>query len=456
MYDLGKRLRSLRTSVRLSLQFSVLYAALSAFVFLGALWFTNLEVRDWATDQMKGDASKFAAIYEASGAEALQASITTLASFSYENARIYQLQVNADTVLAGNIVTVLDDSTGSFSPAATLELTTPIDDEVSGYWMRRDRIGPYTLFQGSGNHIVSEVVEAVGTALGVGYILVVGLGLLIGVLVGRVTERRIKKISDTLAHASQGDLSVRVPTDANESDDLSRISNGINSALDQLRRLLESQSQISNDIAHDLRTPLQRLRQRLEAMRDGDEAKLGGVEGALQQVDGIIATFNALLRIAQIEAQDRQARFCEVDLNDIVDGVVDLFGPAAEKALQSLTFIPTSTPALVQGDPSMLMQLFANLIENSLHHCPKGTSIEVNTRVSAGQIHVTVADDGPGISPENRERIFERFVRTDTSRTSSGNGLGLTLARAIAEMHGAAISVKDSETGAEFLVAFQR
>lgn len=454
MYDLRNRFRSLRTSVRLSLQFSMLYAVLSALVFIAAYWFTDFEVRDWVSDQMRGDAGTFAAIHAEQGAAGLQSRIAALADVSFENTRIYQLQNAQADIVAGNIVTILSEDIGSFFAADALELRTPIDDEVSGYWMRQDQIGSYTLFQGSGNHIVAEVMEAVGIALGVGYLIVVGLGLLLGVRVGQATERRITQISETLAVASRSDLSARVPRHQNENDDLSRISIGINAALDQLKRLLESQEQISNDIAHDLRTPLQRLRQRLEFMRDSDVASGEDIDGALQQVEGIIGTFNALLRIAQIEARDRRARFDEVDLNKIIENVVDLYEPAAEDKTQNLTFAPSSEQTRVQGDANMLTQLFANLVENALRHCPKGASITVSTEIKNGRILASVADNGPGILPDDRQRVFERFVRTDSSRSSSGNGLGLTLAKAIAEMHGASITIKDREIGTEFLIAF--
>lgn len=454
MFDIQNRFRSLRTSFRLSLQFSLLYAVLSAFVFIGAFWFTDFEVRDWVTDQMEGDAETFINIYDTQGLSGLQSGIVTLATISFENARIYQLQDAAGTIVAGNIVTNLSDGVGSFLAADALTLTTPIDDEVAGYWMRQDRIGPYLLFQGSGNHIVAEVLEAVGIALGVGYLIVVGLGLLLGIRVGRVTETRITDISDTLLRASQGDLGARVAPNAHDNDDLSRISSGINQALDQLERLLESQEQISNNIAHDLRTPLQRLRQRLEMMRDG-EVTDGDIDGALRQVESIIATFNALLRIAQIEAQDRKERFDDVDLNGIIENVIDLFGPAAEDAMQTLSFVPTPSLTQIRGDANMLTQLFANLVENALHHCQNGAAISVKSQAKNGQLHVIVSDNGPGILPEDRERVFERFVRADRSRSSSGNGLGLTLARAIAEMHGATVTIADSDTGAEFLVAFK-
>lgn len=442
-----------RTSVRLSLQFALLYAALSAFVFIGAFWFTDFEVRDWVTDQMKGDVETFEAIYATQGADSLVDVIAIIAETTFENDRIYQLQDASGNVLAGNVVTVLSEDIGDFSSASEFALASEHDDELSGYWMRRNEIGSLTLYQGSGNHVVAEVLEAVGIALGIGYVVIVGLGLLLGTRVAKQTEARIAVISQTLSQAAQGKMAARIGIQGNANDDLSRVSVGIDAALNQIQRLLESQEQISNDIAHDLRTPLQRLRQRLEKMLTDNAPTKEDVAAALQQTEDIISTFNALLRIAQIEAQDRKSRFREVDLTALIANVVDLFEPTAEEAGQMLTF-KRQEPIALDGDANLLTQLFSNLTENAIVHCPAGTRITVSACRSEQSMVVRISDNGPGISPENHKRVFERFFRAEGSRTTSGNGLGLALAKAIAELHGATISVVAEGIGTTIDIRF--
>lgn len=446
----------LRTSVRLSLQFSFLYAILSALVFSLAYGLTQYEVRDWVLDQMRGDAQTLAAIYEAGGAERLIGRIDALAEVSFENARIYQLQDAAGRIVAGNIVEPMGSLLPDTLPAGSVRLAEPMHDEVQHYLMRETAIGPYRLIQGSGDHIVAEIVEALGAALILGYLAVVGLGLIAGVRVGRLTGERITAILATLSQVSAGRLSARIPVSAPAGDDLSRVSIRINEMLDEITRLLESQQQISNDIAHDMRTPLQRLHQRLERMSTATAATPEDVQASLDQTRDIIATFNALLRIAQIEAGDRQARFERRDLAPILSNVVEAFQPAAEDRGMTLGMGPLGGPLLVTGDAGLLTQMVSNIVENAILHCPPGTAIRVSADGSPSGVTLRVADDGPGIAPENRERIFRRFFRAEQSRHTPGSGLGLALAKAIADMHGARLVAADNDPGAVFEVCFAR
>ena len=241
----GQGTSALRTSLRLSLQYSFLYAVLSALVFALAYWFTQYEVRDWVLDQMHGDAATLSAIHDDDGAEVLIDRVAALAEVSFENARIYQLVGPDDGVISGNLLTRFDSPPPDFLLAQDIQLTGATHDEVEGYWMREDQIGPYRLVQGSGDHIVAEILEALGLALVIGYLAVVILGLIVGVRVGRMTEQRITAISNTLSDVSSGNLAARVPTSASARDDFSRVSVEINAMLDQIRRLLESQEQIS-------------------------------------------------------------------------------------------------------------------------------------------------------------------------------------------------------------------
>jgi len=447
---------SLRTSVRLSLQFAFLYAILSALVFAMAYGFTQYEVRDWVQDQMRGDAQTLAAMYDESGAARLIGRIDALAEVSFENARIYQLQDREGTIVSGNIAQPMGMPLPASIPAAEVLLTTPIHDEVERYWMQDTAIGPYRLIQGSGDHIVAEILEALGAALVLGYLLVILLGLIVGVRVGRITEERITTILATLSSVASGQLAARVPVPASAGDDLSRVSVRINAMLDQITRLLESQQQISNDIAHDMRTPLQRLHQRLERMRDAETVTSEDVQASLQQTQDIITTFNALLRIAQLEGDGSQARPERTDLAPILTNIVELFEPVAEDQGIALKMALPPEPLEVTGDRGLLTQLFSNIVENAIRHCPSGTTVEVTAEIAEPDIILRVADDGPGIEAANRERIFRRFFRAEHSRHQPGNGLGLALVKAIADMHGAAVSVSDNHPGTVFEIRLVR
>ena len=271
---------------------------------------------------------------------------------------------------------------------------------------------------------------------------------------GRLTEERIETISGTLEKVSAGVLSARVPTRGGSNDDLSRVSVSINETLEKLENLVESQVQISNDIAHDLRTPLQRLRQRLEKMSNERTVDPQSAVAALEQTEDIISTFNALLRIAQIEAGDRRERFQQTDLGKLVTNVYEAFEPSAEEVGQSIELDAPPVPVFVWGDPDLLMQLISNLVENALRHTPAGTAIRIAVSGAADSATFTISDNGPGINPADRGKVFRRFYRGEKSRTSGGNGLGLSLCKAIAELHHATIRLTDNDPGLRIDIRF--
>jgi signal transduction histidine kinase len=223
-------------------------------------------------------------------------------------------------------------------------------------------------------------------------------------------------------------------------DEFDRLAASVNAMLDRIQELMEDVRQVSTDIAHDLRTPLTRLRQRVElASRkatDVESLRLA-LDRTLRDVDGVLDTFGALLKIARIEASP-PAGFAAVDLTEILATIVEVYAPAAEENRQDLT---------VRGDRELLMQLFANLLENATRHAGAGTRIEVLATRSGDRIEVTVADRGPGIPEAMRRRVFQRFFRLESSRTTPGNGLGLSLARAIAAFHQTSVELADNQPG---------
>lgn len=440
-------LRLGRTSLRLSLQFAFLYSVLSAVIFVGAYWFSNYEVRDWLHDQMRSDKEILIEIYDENGIDDLAKSVDVMARVNFENARIFQLVGPDGAVLAGNVKHIDGPELRGYISAARVLIDGEHDDEISGYWVTEEQFGPYTLVQGTGNHVIAEVLEALGISLLSGFILIMGIGSFAGVWVGRLTEQRIDAISGTMKEVAGGKLTARIPTDGASNDDLDRVSVSINSTLEQLADLMESQVQISNDIAHDLRTPLQRLRQRLEKMADQPIIDPEEADAALAQTEDIIGTFNALLRIAQVEAGDRRERFQRTDLRDLVANVHEVFEPSAEDADQQLYLRMPDHPVIVWGDPDLLMQLTSNLVENALRHTPASTSVTLEASTMDGFSVLCVSDTGPGIAIDDREKVFRRFFRGEKSRTTGGNGLGLSLCKAIAELHHAELDVSDNQPG---------
>ncbi len=279
-----------------------------------------------------------------------------------------------------------------------------------------------------------------------------GLAVILAVIGGLATSflfrRRIGSITRTTRRIMGGELSERVAVSPN-GDEFDRLALDVNAMLDRIEGLMDGLRQVSNDVAHDLRTPLTRLRQRLEAVRAGPQdiaLYQSALDAAVDDTDEILATFAALLRIAQIEAGARKAGFRRVDLSRVVATVAEAFTPSAEDQGRRLT--TDITPDLsISGDPELLAQLVSNLIENALRHTPDGSPIAVTLSSWGDGVVLAVSDRGPGVPDAARDKVFRRFYRLDASRGAAGSGLGLSLVAAIADLHGMTVSLEDASPG---------
>ena len=278
-------------------------------------------------------------------------------------------------------------------------------------------------------------------------------------LYARRTQRRIDALSETLSAVSRGYIDQRVPL-SRAGDDIDRVSKLINETLGDLQRLVENVNQSSSDIAHDLKKPIGRLQYQLETvLRNGADAPdyRQAIVKTQSGLAEIVSTFEALLRISQIEAGARKIAFTDLDLKDVMLQVIDIYDAVIEDAGQKFAGdIELQMPSTISGDRELLVQMFANLIENSIRHCPKGTSIRVELRSTGNLSTVTVSDTGPGIPEHERKNVFKRMYRLEKSRTSEGSGLGLSLVAAIAELHSASIKLLDAQPGLRIEIAFPR
>jgi signal transduction histidine kinase len=289
----------------------------------------------------------------------------------------------------------------------------------------------------------------------IGWILVVTLAMAVGggLVLSRSFLSRMDAITRTCRAIMNGHLSQRIPK-AGENDELGRLTNVINSMLDRINDLMENNRQISNDIAHDLRTPLTRLRHRLELACAEDGATnsyKAAIDGAIVDTENILTTFSALLRIGQIEAGAGQKSFQRINLGAIVNNIVEIYGPAAEDR-RHLLHATVADDVMVLGDKDLLSQILVNLIENAIVHTPAGTYVAVGLERGKRTVTLTVADNGPGVPPAERDKILRRFYRLERSRSSPGSGLGLSLAAAITAIHNGDISVLDNAPGLKIAI----
>jgi signal transduction histidine kinase len=275
-----------------------------------------------------------------------------------------------------------------------------------------------------------------------------GMGLLGGTLMSRNLLRRVELVNRTSERVMSGNLAERVPL-RGSGDEFDQLAANLNRMLDQIERLMTAMREVTDDVAHDLKTPLARLRARLElALFEPDAGEAGhseAIRAAIDEADRLLATFNALLGIAEAETGAGQRRMSRLDLAEVARNAVEFYEPLAEERGFSLVF-DAERGVIVRGDRHLLSQAFANLIDNALKYAGGG-EIAIQVRRCDGRALVEVADRGPGIPPPDRETVFDRFVRLEPSRSTPGNGLGLSLVRAVARRHEGSARLADHDPG---------
>ena len=277
------------------------------------------------------------------------------------------------------------------------------------------------------------------------------LAIIGGLLVRRFILQRLESINRTTTAIVDGNLGQRIPMRGAD-DEFDQLAGIINRMLEQIQHLIEGVRNVSNAIAHDLRTPLAELRARLEDIlrsQPDREMTLDSLGEAVSDIDRLIGVFNALLRLSEIDSGLRRAGFTRVHLAELVDDLTELYGPAAEqKGLVLETETGAARDIQVNGDPFLLAQAVGNLLDNAVKYTPAGGRICLGIAPDGeDRVVIAVADNGPGIPPEERERVTERFYRGDSARGKGGVGLGLSLVQAVARLHGGTLDFADNGPG---------
>lgn len=328
---------------------------------------------------------------------------------------------------------------------------------------RRTAAGILIEIDGEPRLVVGRDVEdqralllAVYRTIGYGTVLLLLIGLAGSVLIASLIQARIEDMSRASSDIMAGNLSGRIPVDGSQ-DELDRLAVQLNEMLDRIEQLMAGLREVSDNIAHDLKTPLNRLRNRAEAaLADsrGADAWRPGLEKVIDEADELIKTFNALLLIARLEAGSTADTVETVDLSRLVAEVAELYEPVADEAgFQLRTEIHPDV--FVKGNRQLLGQTLANLVDNALKYAGSSKDdreIALSIGKVEGQAHLVVADRGPGIAAENRERALKRFVRLEQSRSLPGTGLGLSLVAAVARLHRGSVILEDNAPGLRVLV----
>jgi signal transduction histidine kinase len=268
--------------------------------------------------------------------------------------------------------------------------------------------------------------------------------------------RRIEAINQTSREIMSGDLTRRMPRD-NSGDDFDQLADNLNAMLDRIQDLMEEVRRISDNIAHDLKTPLSRLKNSLEmlSLADADESdqRRTLIEQSIAEADGLLSTFNALLRMARIESCESRAAFAEVPLKPLLQDLVDFYQPLADERQQHLV-LRLQAPVSVLGDRDLLFQAFANLLDNAIKYTPCQGRIRVSLQQQPAGLRLIIEDSGPGIPAHERDKVFRRFYRLEQSRNLPGNGLGLSLVAVVAKLHDITLQLQDNSPGLRVVMNF--
>jgi len=439
------------------------YAAISLLVlgmFAGPLWWAwNTNIEQVRTELLISDSRRLCNLFGRNGPFALAAAIDSQVVGTNDGVRKIMLFTAPNGVkLAGNLPRWPEN-------LAHQDGISSATIEVDGK-MRRIEMMQVTMKDGHRLLVASnlnrfDVLERLfiygllGCAIAV--LLVAALG---GVLIRRALLARVQSISQTTAAIIEGKLSRRL-LEPSDGDELQLLTQTVNRMLDQIEHLVTGVQDVSNAIAHDLRTPLSELRARLEELsvaRPSDEETWAEIDAAINDVDRVMSIFNALLRLAEIDSGSRRGGFVDVDLAGLGAEVAEFYLPVAELKEIALSFTPTGNLTTV-GDPVLLAQALGNLVENALKYAPENGVIAISARrLSDQSLELVVADNGPGVAEAERAKVVERFYRGDASRGTPGVGLGLSVVSAVARLHGGSLALADNLPGlrATLQIAVQR
>ncbi len=430
-----------------------MYVAGSLFIlalFATPVWYAWRKMIDEnRTHILQADTQRLASVYEKRGADGLIAAIESRVDVQPEGDEKYVLFADpAYTIISGNLNAWpqgVPDQDGTYiqhidvgqeSVHAVLVRSTLPDGSnllVGRNLAYHDQVGE--LF----------ILELVGTTL-----IILLLGVCGGLVIRRSLLSEVQTIRQTTAEIVEGNLTHRLTTRGGQ-DELDLLAVTVNRMLDQIEQLINGTRNITNAIAHDLRTPLTELRTRLEDLSLNAPADtVNDINAAVADVDRVIAIFNALLRLAEIDTGARKAGFVHTDFTRIVEDAVEFYQPLAEVKHIDL-YLQASAPATGWGDPLLLAQAVGNLLDNAIKFAPQHSVITVavarETVRQQSAIRISVADQGPGIPDEEKPRVSERFYRSDSSRAAPGVGLGLSLVSSVARLHNGVLELADNQPG---------
>lgn len=447
---LGRLVRT--SSFRLTLLYALLFSASAVVLFAVIYWATAVYMTRELDAAIDSDMTELAAAARSGSAATLAALIEERVSQMPGGPMLYLFEDRGGRVLAGNLPG-FRRADGRFDFAGKARGSRNMAIHARGLTLP----GGEYLLVGVDAHSRNEMRELILRAFAWSFAITLVLAVGGGAVMSSGLLRRVETIGRAAREIMAGDFSRRIPVRGAD-DEFDQLAASLNTMLDRTETSIETTRQVANDIAHDLRTPLTRLRQQLELARgrarSADEFR-AAVDRCIGEVDAILATFSALLRIAEIESGAALRHFGEVDLSELLHTMAEVYQPMADGKEQKFT-AEIAAGLAVRGDREFLAQMLANLIENAIKHSPRQASIGLAALRNSAGVEIMLADSGPGIPEGERQRVFRRFHRLETSRTTPGCGLGLALVAAVASLHEAGVELGDNSPGLRIALRFPR
>ncbi|QWG20168.1 HAMP domain-containing protein [Bradyrhizobium sediminis] len=461
MTAFGKLIRT--TAFRLTLVYLLLFALFAASLLGYFAWNTRRLITEQITTTVNAEIGEISDIYARRGLRGLVFTIENRAL--RPGANLYLVTTPAGVAVAGNV--------GSLAPGVMASLGWSetayrrLDEQNTRDHRALVRVtelsSGFRLLIGRDLEERRRLFGIVAKAAQWSLLVVIVLGIGGGIFVARRVLRRIDAMTGTTRRIMAGDLSGRLPV-GRSGDELDRLAENLNAMLERIEALMTGLKEVSDNIAHDLKTPLTRLRNRAEEAlaKSGSEAEYrSALERTIEESDGLIRTFNALLMIARAESGQARGNMDDFDAADVARGIQELYEPLAED--DGMTLRVKTSPALVHGNRELISQALANLVENAIKYgkplssilplsagagaAAAGSEIVIEARRDGASVLLSVTDHGPGIPEADRSHAVERFVRLEASRTQPGSGLGLSLASAVATLHGGELRLGDAHPG---------
>ena len=442
------------TSFRLIFIYTILLAISVFLIAFYLYWSTARDLQNRADQDIVQESQMLTRVYQRGGVNGLARFITQLSQIP--NANLYALRNNKNDIVAGNFtdkeslwdLTRLDDGWVSFSSIRNKASANDSTPTRKQFFRGKEFIvrGSYNLI--IGRDVSNEIYlkERFLNTIISATLLILILGLFGGYVLSRNILNRISAINKTSIEIMDGDLLQRLPI-GSSNDELNQLSVNLNNMLDRLNKLMIGMKDVSDNIAHDLRTPLNKIRTNLEVTlmsNPTSENYRNSIQEVIYDIDIVINTFNSLLAISRVESGSLSLEKEKVDINKLLENVIDLWEPLAEE--KNINLINQSDDNIyIEGNKNLLSQAISNLIDNAIKYGPQGNKINIGAKFENENVILWVSDNGPGIPNKDKERVLERFARLDVSRNTKGTGLGLSLVASSIRFHKGTIQLLDSK-----------